>query len=123
MKAMGDFCRNDYSTARQPQDQLRPSALLDEIAPQPLACIFPRCKHHNTQSPGCLKKSILELDGWILEVFPHPVTSVPTFSPMTTRLRLCGRNKSKTMMGILLSMQSEKAVESITLSCCRKASR
>ena len=53
----------------------------------------------------------------------HPVTSVPTFSPMTTRRRLCGWKKSKTMMGILLSMHSEKAVESITLSCRCKASR
>src|SRR5262245_31586798 len=40
---------------------------------------------------------------------PYPVTTVPTFSPMTTRLRLCGRNNSKTMIGILLSMQSENA--------------
>src|SRR6266567_3604806 len=53
----------------------------------------------------------------------HPVTSVPTFSPITTRLRLCGRNKSKTIIGILLSIQSENAVESITLSCCLSASR
>jgi hypothetical protein len=44
-------------------------------------------------------------------------TTVPTFSPWTTRLRLLGANKSKTTMGILLSMHREKAVESITFSC------
>src|SRR5208283_425754 len=53
----------------------------------------------------------------------QPVTSVPTFSPMTTRRKLCGLKKSKTMMGILLSMQSENAVESITLSRRCNASR
>src|SRR5258708_3368622 len=52
----------------------------------------------------------------------QPVTKVPNFSPNTTRRRLCGRKKSKTMIGILLSMQSENAVESITLSCFCKAS-
>ena len=50
-------------------------------------------------------------------------TSVPTFSPSTTRLRLCSLKKSKTMIGILLSMQSENAVESITFSCRCSASR
>ena len=44
------------------------------------------------------------------------MTSVPTRSPSTTRLRLCALKKSNTMIGILLSMQREKAVESITLS-------
>jgi len=51
------------------------------------------------------------------------VTKVPTFSPSTTLLRLCGLNRSKTTIGILLSMQSENAVESITLSCFCRASR
>ena len=53
----------------------------------------------------------------------YPVTSVPTFSPITTRFRLCSLKKSNTMIGILLSMQSENAVESITLSCFWSASR
>src|SRR6266850_2929661 len=53
----------------------------------------------------------------------HAVTTVPTFSPKTTRRRLCGLNRSKTMIGILLSMQSENAVESITFNCFCKASR
>ena len=50
-------------------------------------------------------------------------TSVPTFSPMTTRRRLCGLLKSKTMIGILLSMHSENAVESITFNCFCNAAR
>ena len=45
------------------------------------------------------------------------VTNVPTFSPRMTRFRLCGLLKSKTMIGILLSMHSENAVESITFTC------
>src|ERR1700685_4292050 len=40
-------------------------------------------------------------------------TSVPTMSPNTTRFKLCGFAKSNTMIGILLSMHSENAVESI----------
>ncbi len=44
------------------------------------------------------------------------VTSVPIFSPRTTRRRLCGLKKLKTMIGIRLSWQSEKAVESITFN-------
>ena len=51
------------------------------------------------------------------------LTSVPTCSPKTTRFKLWARNKSKTMIGILLSMHNENAVESITLSCFCKASR
>ncbi len=50
------------------------------------------------------------------------VTSVPTCSPITTRFKLWGPNRSKTMIGILLSMQSEKAVASMTLSCFCRAS-
>jgi hypothetical protein len=53
----------------------------------------------------------------------HAVTTVPTFSPKTTRRRLCGLKRSKTMIGILLSMQSENAVESITFNCFWRASR
>lgn len=49
-------------------------------------------------------------------------TSVPTFSPSTTRLMLCGLKRSNTMIGILLSMHSENAAESITLSCFCNAS-
>jgi hypothetical protein len=57
---------------------------------------------------------------WCSEV--QFVTRVPTFSPSTTRRMLLGLNRSKTMMGILLSMQSEKAVESITFNCRCSAS-
>ncbi len=55
--------------------------------------------------------------------FPHyPVTSVPIFSPFTTRLRLWALKKSNTMIGIRLSMHIENAVESITFSRFTSAS-
>ena len=50
----------------------------------------------------------------------YSLTSVPTFSPRATRRRLCGLNRSNTMMGIRLSMHMENAVESMT--CSRLAS-
>src|SRR6516225_6388271 len=50
------------------------------------------------------------------------VTKVPTFSPQTTFLILCGLLMSKTIIGTRLSMQRLKAVESITRSLFVNAS-
>ena len=52
----------------------------------------------------------------------YPVTSVPIFSPLTTRLKLCSLKKSNTMIGIRLSMHIENAVESITFNRFTSAS-
>src|ERR1700694_1321182 len=46
----------------------------------------------------------------------YPVTSVPTFSPVTTRRRVPGLFMSNTTMGRSFSMQSVKAVMSITFN-------
>jgi len=49
-----------------------------------------------------------------LKLVNYPLTSVPTFSPVTTRRRLLSLFMSKTIMGKSFSMQSVKAVMSIT---------
>jgi len=56
----------------------------------------------------------------------HPSSSrLPTFplSPQDDSLQVVRTEELETIIGILLSMQREKAVESITLSCLRKASK
>ena len=49
-------------------------------------------------------------------------TSVPILSPMTALRIACSSLRSNTRIGTLLSMQSENAVESMTLSRCLSAS-
>src|ERR1051325_5487785 len=103
----GDYSGDHDPAAGEAQNQVCPSLLLLEILAELQSGILPRSEHRvHHLSQGC-----------------QPVTSVPTVSPMTTRRKLCGRKRSKTMIGILLSMHSEKAVESMTLSCFCRASR
>src|SRR6266576_3377365 len=124
---MRHFRSHDYSSSRQPNYQVGLGALLLQVLSKHLSRRFARCKHHITsiisfreQINASRNVSFKRNSG--PEIL-HPVTSVPTVSPTTTRRRLWSRNRSKTMIGILLSMQREKAVESITLSCLRNASR
>src|SRR2546423_856584 len=105
---VGCLRSNNNPATRQPQYQVAPGPGLLQIMAQALPRIFSRREHHHLSNrPIRWKNQCRQI--------PQPVTCVPTFSPITTRLRLWGRKKSKTMIGILLSMQREKAVESITL--------
>lgn len=108
--------RDHYPATRQSQYQVSPNRLFLQSATQFPASIFSRSKHNVTI------RAVGEKINGLKTCHNQVVTSVPTFSPSTTRLRLCGRKKSKTIIGILLSMQSEKAVESITFNRLRKAS-
>ena len=53
---------------------------------------------------------------------PYALTSEPIFSPVTTFLMFPRSFRLKTMIGRLLSLQSEIAVESITFSPCFRTS-